>query len=227
MERAPPRQRVRSAPDDPAADVPPVEAGFVAALAKVLEHLCATAPSQRLVSRFDAVSPPQMTIKAYLQRLETYFTCSPECLVLSLIYVDRVVKRYPEFRISHRSIHRLLLTSLLLAAKFFDDLWYPNSYYAKVGGVHLRELNQLEVELLALLGWDLYVAPAEFALYHDRVMQAAGPPAPEPEPHARCADAGSDGRAEPDAASETSADTAPLVGPARGEPPQYLHAPWS
>ncbi len=30
---------------------------------------------------------------------------------------------------------RLLITSIMTAAKFFDDKYYKNEYYAKVGGI--------------------------------------------------------------------------------------------
>ncbi|KAL0708609.1 hypothetical protein Bca4012_075035 [Brassica carinata] len=41
-------------------------------------------------------------------------------------------------------IHRLLITSLLVAAKFLDRKCYNNAYYAKIGGVSTEEMNKLE-----------------------------------------------------------------------------------
>jgi len=35
--------------------------------------------------------------------------------------------------------------SVMLAAKFFDDQYFNNAYYAKVGGVPANEMNTLEV----------------------------------------------------------------------------------
>jgi hypothetical protein len=32
----------------------------------------------------------------------------------------------------------------MLAAKFFDDFYYKNEYYAKVGGITIIEINILE-----------------------------------------------------------------------------------
>lgn len=32
---------------------------------------------------------------------------------------------------------------MTVAAKFNDDLFYKNSYYAKVGGISVEELNNL------------------------------------------------------------------------------------
>lgn len=48
---------------------------------------------------------------------------------------------------------RLLLAALTVGAKFLDDRFLSNAYYARVGGVTLRELNAMEAELLRRLGW--------------------------------------------------------------------------
>ena len=53
----------------------------------------------------------------------------------------------------------------MLAAKFFDDLFYNNAFYAKLGGVNPAEMNTLEVELLHLLNFSLMVRPDVFAKY--------------------------------------------------------------
>jgi hypothetical protein len=145
---------------------------FAAPLGLVLDHLCQQCVAGKPVHRFDAVQAPPIKIQDYLVRLKTYFACSNEALVLSLIYLDRVVKLHPDFAISKRSIHRLALTTLLVAVKFFDDLWYSNAHYARAGGVTLRELNQLETELLRLLRWNLHVSPVEYQEYLDSVLRA-------------------------------------------------------
>ena len=51
------------------------------------------------------------------------------------------------FAISRLNIHRLVITAVMLAVKFFDDIYYSNAHYAKVGGVQLKEINDLEVNL--------------------------------------------------------------------------------
>ncbi len=51
-----------------------------------------------------------------------------------------------------------MITALLLAIKYHEDHYYDNVYYAKVGGVTCRELNLLEIEMLNLLEYDLYVS---------------------------------------------------------------------
>ncbi|KAF3570771.1 hypothetical protein F2Q69_00062538 [Brassica cretica] len=50
----------------------------------------------------------------------------------------------------------------MLAAKVFDDRYYNNAYYARVGGVSTRELNRLEMTLLFALDFKLQVDPHTF-----------------------------------------------------------------
>jgi hypothetical protein len=127
-------------------------------------------PSQ--LTLFDSVRPPSIAVKDYLQRIQRYFGCAPECFVLSLVYIDRVLLANDWFRITRLNVHRLIITSVLLAVKFFDDVFYTNSYYAKVGGIRTKELNSLESRFLRLLHWKLYVSPKEFAHYMQSVTFA-------------------------------------------------------
>lgn len=41
--------------------------------------------------------------------------------------------------------HIIIGNSVMLGAKFFDDQYFNNAYYAKVGGVPCNEVNHLEV----------------------------------------------------------------------------------
>ena len=47
----------------------------------------------------------------------------------------------------------------MLAAKFFDDRYYNNEYYSKVGGISNAEINLLEREFLHYINFRLYVSP--------------------------------------------------------------------
>ncbi len=63
------------------------------------------------------------------------------------------------------NVHRVVITAILLAAKFFDDAYYNNAYYAKVGGVLVSELNGLEVDFLFRINFSLHVQPEVFEKY--------------------------------------------------------------
>ena len=57
----------------------------------------------------------------------------------------------------------------MVAAKYADDFFYKNEYYAKVGGISKSEINQLEIELLSILNYHLHVHEHELNLYLDKL----------------------------------------------------------
>ncbi|KAL0370526.1 UNVERIFIED_CONTAM: Cyclin-P3-1 [Sesamum angustifolium] len=63
------------------------------------------------------------------------------------------------------NIHRLLITSVMVAAKFMDDAFFNNAYYARVGGVSTAELNKLEMKFLFSLDFQLHVSVQTFRKY--------------------------------------------------------------
>ena len=136
--------------------------------------LCPQLPvSQRGVSKFHALRPPAISIKDYLQRVAKYAACSGECFVLALVYIDRIIQSNPTFVVNSLNIHRLLITSIMLAAKFFDDQYFNNAYYAKVGGVPCSEINSLEVEFLFLCNFALFVNTETYSQYYTELCNHA------------------------------------------------------
>ncbi|XP_057510202.1 cyclin-U4-1-like [Actinidia eriantha] len=71
----------------------------------------------------------------------------------------------PSLPIDSFNVHRLLITSVMVAAKFMDDMYYNNAYYAKVGGISTAEMNFLEVHFLFGLSFHLNVTPTTFHTY--------------------------------------------------------------
>ncbi|KAM0054918.1 putative cyclin PHO80, Cyclin-like superfamily [Helianthus debilis subsp. tardiflorus] len=122
---------------------------------------------------FHGIRPPAITIPKYLDRIYKYTNCSPACFVVGYIYIDRLVHRHPGSLVVSLNVHRLLVTSIMLAAKILDDEHYNNAFYARVGGVTNAELNRLEVEFLFMLDFDLTVTSRVFesyCLYLEREM---------------------------------------------------------
>jgi hypothetical protein len=140
----------------------------------------------RRVTCFDSLRAPSTSIMDYLKRLHKYFLCSDECFVMALVYIDRVGKIDSAMVVCELNVHRLLFIVTMVAAKFHDDVYYSNSYYAKVGGLSPKEVNALEVKLLKMLGWNVVVSPQDYMLYRGLVNQSVHArhrkKEPEPEP---------------------------------------------
>lgn len=145
--------------------------GLGAVLALWVQEMAAASRPQK-VARFHSSRAPPISIQDYIKRLRKYFVCSSECFVVALVYIDRVGKNNDSMAVCDVTVHRLLMIALMIAAKFHDDKYYNNSYYAKVGGLTLREANILEAVMLKELKWKLVVSPEEYQLYHGLVCQA-------------------------------------------------------
>lgn len=123
-----------------------------------------------VVTHFHAQRAPMVEINDYCERIVRYSQCSPCCFVVALIYIDRLLALEPTFFPSSLNIHRLTLTSVLLASKFLDDFYYNNAYWARVGGVGTTELNTLELDMLAKLHFNLHVQTEEYLQYREELL---------------------------------------------------------
>merc|ERR1719313_475913 len=68
-----------------------------------------------------------------------------------------------------RNVHRLFLTCLLIAHKFWDDRLPLNSHYAKCGGISLKEMNMLEKFFLKTVQFKLHVSDHTYVAYEAAV----------------------------------------------------------
>lgn len=107
---------------------------------------------------------PPVSIQQYIERIFKYAGCSPSCFVVAYIYVDRYLQS-TDAQLSSLNVHRLLITSIMLAAKFVDDAFFNNAYYAKVGGVSSLEMNKLEMKFLFSIDFRLRVNVETFKKY--------------------------------------------------------------
>jgi hypothetical protein len=115
---------------------------------------------------FHGLRSPNVSIYSYLQRIYKYTNVSSGCLVCALLYIDRFMQRNKTILLTSRSVHRLLITSVVVSMKFLDDLYYNNVYYAKIGGIPTAEMNTLELEFLFRLNFDLHAPQEEYERYH-------------------------------------------------------------
>ncbi|KAJ9454633.1 Cyclin-U4-1 [Diplonema papillatum] len=128
---------------------------------------------------FDGSKPAPVSIQDYLIRLCKYGYCSNEVFIFLLIYLGRLRAKTSTVFTSY-NIHRLLLTSFVVAAKLRDDTYYSNKYYASIGGVTLHDMNRMEQAFLRYTQWELHVIPGEFDQYNTAMHQQQGLPEGSP-----------------------------------------------
>jgi hypothetical protein len=142
---------------------------FVPVIASVLTHLTQRNKDISITSEklkvFHSLKVPPIGISEYLQRIVKYAYCSSECFIFALIYLDRLITQNKNCHITLYNVHRLLITSVLLAAKGRDDTYYSNAYYSAIGGISNSEINKLEVAFLLLVDFNLFITPETYEQY--------------------------------------------------------------
>lgn len=111
---------------------------------------------------FSYKNPPRMSIGRYANRLFMYILNEKKLLPF-VIYYMALYSHKKQYIINRCNIHRILLLSIVITHKFWDDDSYTNKTLAKIGGIPLKELNRLEIEFLKGIDWELYKAETELS----------------------------------------------------------------
>ncbi|KAJ3298017.1 hypothetical protein HDU76_006501 [Blyttiomyces sp. JEL0837] len=123
------------------------------------------------LTRFHSRAPPAISILDYLRRIVKYASVERICLLILLIYIDRVCERNRTFTISSLTVHRFIITGVTVASKALCDSFLQNSMYAKVGGISTKELNILELEFLCLIDWRLTASAERLQDYYQNLVR--------------------------------------------------------
>ena len=113
---------------------------------------------------FSAKSIPNISIKGYLIRIQTYSGIEKSTLILSLILIDHICRK-SDLVLTYYNIHRILFCSVLIAIKYNEDSYYDNKFYSEIAGVKLKELKTIEYTFLELNDFNVYVNKTEFEQY--------------------------------------------------------------
>ncbi|RJE20375.1 hypothetical protein PHISCL_07292 [Aspergillus sclerotialis] len=110
-----------------------------------------------LVKRFLSKREPPIPLRDYLLRLHRYCPMSTAVYLATSTYITKMVATERVISLIPRNIHRLVLAGLRVAMKALEDISYPHSRFAKVGGVSERELSRLEISFCFLADFELRV----------------------------------------------------------------------
>lgn len=87
---------------------------------------CGTWVSPAVASRaarlFIGHERPNLRVQEYLERIFRYAHIAPPVYVVAYIYIDRLCQFHPGFIVSSCNVHRLLITTIMVASKFVEDL---------------------------------------------------------------------------------------------------------
>lgn len=89
----------------------------------------------RATALFHARNIPTISIESYLLRILKYCPTTNEVFLSLLVYFDRMSRGTSDhagIAIDSYNVHRLVIAGITVASKFFSDVFYLNSRYAKV-----------------------------------------------------------------------------------------------
>ena len=112
---------------------------------------------------------PEISVNDYMVRIAKYMKIEDSTLILALIYIDRISRKRKIF-VNEYNVYRLFFMSVVVATKYNEDKHYSNTYYAKIGGVELEQLNQMECEFVMGINFDLFVEAKVFDKYETSLV---------------------------------------------------------
>ena len=99
---------------------------------------------------------PNISITNYILRLTKKINIEPSTLILGIIYFDKICNK-GNIILSFLNVYRLILISLVLAIKFNEEYFETNEFYSKIGGLSNKSFNKLEIAVLKILNYKLYI----------------------------------------------------------------------
>ena len=122
--------------------------------------------------KFYSKKPPPISLEDYLMRLHRYCPMSTAVYLAASLYIHRLAVIEKLVPVAPRNVHRLVLAGLRVTMKALEDLSYPHSRFAKVGGVTEPELGKLEVSFCFVMNFEFRVT-SEMLLEHARIAREA------------------------------------------------------
>ena len=122
------------------------------------------------LTRFHSRAPPGISVRDYLNRLTFHATLPTPILLAMVFYIDRLCHYYKAFTINSLTVHRFLIAAATVASKGLSDSFWTNNTYARVGGVSIKELALLELELLSRMEWRIVPQPETLEDYYKSLI---------------------------------------------------------
>lgn len=113
---------------------------------------------------------PSVPIGSYLKGIANAIHAPEQAYAIAMVYIQRLLEGArrdgdAKIKLNLLTIHRIVLTALLLASKYLDDNHFSNASFARIGGVSLEELNRAEIEFLFKIRFVLRVTPEQYARF--------------------------------------------------------------
>jgi len=111
--------------------------------------------------------PEVQTVLTFIENIWHKARLTPQSLVITLVYVDRLEARSEGVLLHARSWRPVVFSSLLLASKVWHDISYWNSDFSSICPMfHVRNINRMERAYLQLLQYNTIISASQYAQYY-------------------------------------------------------------
>eukprot|EP00388_Colpodella_angusta_P032442 GDKK01026615.1.p1 GENE.GDKK01026615.1~~GDKK01026615.1.p1 ORF type:complete len:319 (+),score=47.89 GDKK01026615.1:94-1050(+) len=107
-----------------------------------------------------AAQVPEVSIEDFIEHLMTHFGCGVEGFIMAFCMLAKLPPNY--IPVCDRSIHRMILTSLVLSCKVLSDQRVAMRVFASIGGVSKSDMIAMEWAFLTGLGFDASISTAMY-----------------------------------------------------------------
>ena len=108
----------------------------------------------------------EMKLEDFIIRYVNYLGFDHHLLVLSMMIVDKVLKT--GFVLTERNIQKFVFVIFVIVQKFFSDISFSNKDYAKVGLLQCKELLALELDLMDMLQFNVFISDIQYEEYNKK-----------------------------------------------------------
>ena len=117
---------------------------------------------------FSMKAKPSIAVSDFIKRLVNYSNVEYSTLISAVIYLDKILSK--NLYLTEYNVHLLFSVCLLEAIKMNEDKIYSNSVYAKIFGISLRKLNQIEYEFLVTMKFNLHIEEKDFETINTQLL---------------------------------------------------------
>lgn len=127
----------------------------------------ASSPKHSHIQVHDVV-PSLNAIKEYFKNIFSRSQLESECIIMTLIYIERLVKcTTGKLCIRHDNWKSIMFSALMMSSKVWDDLSMWNIDFSQAArGFTLSHVNELEICFLDAVGYSIRVTAGEYAKYY-------------------------------------------------------------
>ena len=90
-------------------------------------------------------------------------------LVLSMMYLDKLLAN--NFILTYTNVHKVFFICIIETQKYYDDINFKNKDYAKLCGITIDELLELELEFMYYMNFNLNIKDQDFLNYKKKLKK--------------------------------------------------------